>query len=326
MQASKRSAIIGDIGGTHARFAICDIDRLSVKHFAVFETKMFASLPDAVSHYLEAVPLRPDMAAFAVADRLIGREIGIDNAAWKFTAEEVQNACGVERLQFVNNFAALALCLPYLNAHDRRQIKDGRAVDDAPKIVLGAGGEFGAAILIETSGKQVALTGQAGQTAFSATNERELALLSMVSGEYGYAPLQAILSARGLETIHALLSSLEGLPEPALPAVEIIALALKEDDALARETLEFFVSILARVAGDLAMFHDARGGIYLGRGIIPRILPLLDSDFFREVLTNKGSASADLAAIPVHAILANDAGLRGAAIALSERFPMDSAY
>ncbi|MCI5076464.1 glucokinase [Oricola sp.] len=325
MPASKRSAIIGDIGGTHARFAICDIDKLSVKHFAVFETKMFTSLPEAVAHYLEAIPDRPHIAGFSVADPLTGDRIGIENASWRFTSEEVRGACGVEKIHFVNNFEALALCLPFLNAHDRCRINGGEPVDGAPMIVLGTGGEFGSAMLIGPSGRQTPIAGSAGHMAFSATNEREMAILAKVAGEYGYAPIQSVLSGRGLETVHSVLSELEGLPEPSLHAREIIDLALKDDDALARDTLDCFVSIMARVAGDLALLHDARGGVFLGRGITPKIVPLLDSDRFRELFANKGAKSDALASIPVHAILANDAGLRGAAIATSERFPMDGA-
>lgn len=321
MQASQRTALIGDIGGTHARFAICDIDQLSVTHFAVFKTEMFASLPDAVSHYLESVPVRPEIAGFAVADPLTGDRMGIENSTWSFTAAEVQAACGARHIHFVNNFEALAHSLPYLNTHDRRQIGGGDAVEGAPVVVLGAGGEFGAAALIETGGKRIAVAGIAGHMAFAATNERERAVLDKLARNYSYAPMQAVLSGRGLEAIHATLSHLEGLPEPSVSRNEIIDLALKDEDALALDTLDCFVTILARVAGDLALLYGARGGVYIGRGITPKILKILDNERFREAFLNKGKAADYLAPIPVHAILATDAGLRGAAFAVSERFP-----
>lgn len=322
MQASKRTAIIGDIGGTHARFAICDIDELSVSHFAVFQTAMFPSLSDAVAHYLESIPDNPEIAGFAIADPVTGDRMGVENTSWSFTADEVKAASGAGKIHFVNNFEALALCLPYLNAHDRCQVNPGEPVDGAPKIVLGTGGEFGLAMLIEASGKRVSIAGNAGHAAFAATNERELAILSKVAGNFGYAPVQSVLSGHGLEALHAALAELEGMPEPKLEARDIIDLAIREEDQLARDTLDCFVSILARIAGDMALQHDARGGVYLGRGITPKILKMLDNDRFREAFRNKGAMSRHLAAIPVYAILANDAGLRGAAIATSEAFPM----
>ena len=322
MQASKRTAIIGDIGGTHARFAICDIDELSVSHFAVFQTAMFSSLPDAVANYLQSIPDNPDIAGFAIADPVTGDRMGVENSTWSFTAEEVKAACGADRVHFVNNFEALAHCLPYLNAHDRCQINPGEPVDGAPKIVLGAGGEFGSAMLIEASGKRISIAGKAGHAAFAATNERELAILSKVAVNFGYAPIQSILSGRGIEALHAALAEVEGMPEPKLEARDIIDLAISDEDQLARDTLDCFVSILARTAGDVALQNDARGGVYIGRGITPKILKLLDNDRFRETWRNKGAMSAHLASIPVYAILANDAGLRGAAVATSDAFPM----
>lgn len=322
MQASKRTAIIGDIGGTHARFAICDIDELSVSHFAVFQTSMFPSLSDAVANYLESIPDNPDIAGFAIADPVIGDRMSVENTSWSFTTGEVKAACGADRIHFVNNFEALALSLHYLNAHDRCQINPGKPVDGAPRIVLGTGGEFGSAMLIEASGKRIAIAGNAGHAAFAATNERELAILSKIAGNFGYAPIQSILSGRGIEALHTALADIEGMPEPKLGARGIIDLAIKEEDQLARDTLDCFVSILARIAGDMALQHDARGGVYIGRGITPKILKILDDDRFREAWRNKGAMSECLASIPVYAILANDAGLRGAAIATSDAFPM----
>jgi len=322
MQASKRTAIIGDIGGTHARFAICDIDELSVSHFAVFQTAMFSSLPEAVANYLESIPDNPDIAGFGIADPVTGNRMGVENTSWSFTADEVKAASGADRVHFVNNFEALALCLPYLNAHDRCQINPGEPADGAPKIVLGTGGEFGSAMLVEASGKRISIAGNAGHAAFAATNERELAILSKVAGNFGYAPLQSILSGRGIEALHAALAELEGMPEPKLGARDIIDLAIREEDQLARDALDCFVSILARIAGDMALQYDARGGVYLGRGITPKILKLLNNERFREIWRNKGAMTEHLASIPVYAILANDAGLRGAAIATSDAFPM----
>lgn len=322
MQSGKRTALIGDIGGTHARFAICDIDQLSVAHFAVFQTSMFPSLPDAVAHYLASVSVRPHIAGFSVADPATSERMRIENTSWAFTPDDIRGACGAERIHFVNNFAALAVTLPYLNSHDRHPLSGGQAVAGAPMVVLGIGGEFGAAALIEVSGKRAPIAGLAGHLSFSATNERELAVLAKIARGTGHVPMQSVLSGRGLEMIHATLSDLEGLPEPHVPGTEVIKLALEDQDALALDTLDCFIAILARVAGDLALLFDARGGVYIGRGIAPKILKLLDTDRFRELLLNKGALASHIGSIPVQAILANDAGLRGAAIATSEAFPM----
>ena len=248
--------------------------------------------------------------------------MGVENSSWSFTAEEVKAACGADRVHFVNNFEALAHSLPYLIAHDRCQINPGEPVDGAPMIVLGTGGEFGSAMLIEAFGKRISIAGHAGHAAFAASNDREMVILKKVAGNFGYAPIQSILSGRGIEALHAALADIEGMPEPKLGARDIIDLAIRDEDQLASDTLDCFVSILARLAGDMALQHDARGGVYIGRGITPKILKYLDNDRFCETWRNKGEMSAHLASIPVYAILANDAGLRGAAVATSDAFPM----
>ncbi|MFZ2100665.1 MAG: glucokinase, partial [Oricola sp.] len=150
MHAHQRTALIGDISGTHARFAICDIDELTIAHFAVFQTSMFPSLPEAVAHYLESVPVRPDIAGFSVAAPLDGDAITMTNCPWAFTRAAVQAATGASRIHFLNDMAALAQSLPYLRTHDRRQLGGGKPLADAPMIALGTGSGFGCAALVRT--------------------------------------------------------------------------------------------------------------------------------------------------------------------------------
>ncbi|QKV18141.1 glucokinase [Oricola thermophila] len=320
----QRTALIGDIGGTHARFAICDIDELSVSHFAVFTTDMFKSLPDAVAHYLESLPERPSIAGFAIAAPVIGDTITMTNAPWSFTRKEVQQACGAERIHFVNDFEALALSLPYLKEHDKHRLGGGSPVEYAPLIVLGPGSGFGCAGLVRHGKAWVPVAGEAGHMSFAARNDMEMTILERVVDENGHAPLQAVLSGRGIEAIHGALAEAEGESGDDATAIEIVrrAFADDEEDGRARKTIEVFSDILARVAGDMALVHGARGGVYIAGGITPKILDILEKDRFRASFNNKGRMSRFLQDIPVFALTAPDAGLRGAAVAVSNRFPM----
>jgi glucokinase len=327
MHVSQRTALIGDIGGTHARLALCDVDELSVEHFAVFTTDMFASLPDAVSHYLESVPARPDIAGFSVAGPITGDTITMTNCPWVFTRQDVQAACGASRIHFLNDFEALAQCLPYLNPHDFRQIGGGKPVEDAPKIVLGPGSGFGCAGLIRHAGHWVPVAGEGGHIGFAACNERELAVLARVADASGYAPAQAVLSSRGLAAVHAALAEIDGVKGEGIASIDIIkhAFATENPDERALQTLEFFAAILARVAGDMALVYGARGGVYISGGITSKILSVLQEPGFRATFENKGRMAAYLKDIPLYAMLAYDAGLRGTALAVSNRFPMEPA-
>lgn len=320
----QRTALIGDIGGTHARLAICDIDELSVRHFAVFTTDMFTSLPDAVANYLDSIPERPEIAGFAVAGPITGEKVVMTNSSWEFTREDVLKASGASRIHFLNDFEALALSLPYLNAHDKRKLGGGKHVEYAPMVVLGPGSGFGCAGLIRHQDSWVPIAGEGGHISFAAADDREMAVLSRVADKTGYAPAQAVLSGRGLMAIHSALAEMDGEADSEIASIEIVRRALKEEDERAARTIECFLSVLARIAGDMALVHGARGGVYIGGGITPKILSFLTKSSFRAKFENKGRMSTYLKDIPLYALVAYDAGLRGAAIAVSNEFPMET--
>ncbi|TCD11883.1 glucokinase [Oricola cellulosilytica] len=323
MQTAKRKALIGDIGGTHARFAISDIDELSVEHFAVFETKMFDSLQDAVRHYLASVPTRPPTAGFAIAGSVSGETIRLSRAPWTFARSDIADVCGTPHIHFLNDFEALALALPYLKKHDLHEIAGGDRDERGVRLVLGPGSGFGCATLSPAGRGWKSIPGFLGDASFGATDEWELAIRDEVAAAYDDAPLHEVLSGRGLETIYRVRNRLTGRGGEAIPAIEIIKAAEEEDES-AVETLDCFISIFARYAGDVALTVGASGGIYLAGGIVPKILPALAKPGFLKRLHGSGGRSNYLTDLPVHAILSYDVGLRGVALALSDRFPMHS--
>lgn len=322
MNPGRRTALIGDIGGTHARFAISDVDEMSIAHFAVFEMSMFSSLQDAIRHYLESIPQRPAIAGFSLAAPVDGDEIAMTYVPWRFTRGEIAEACGAEHVHFVNDIEALALSLPWLNEHDLVKLGGGEPDDEAPKVVLACGSGFGIAGLVRHRDIWIPVSGPAGLAAIGATSERELAIMQAAADESGYVPIWAILSGRGMRTIHRALAGLAGRPSQEMSATDIVHAAVKEEDVFAIETIECFADLLARTAGDTALRFGARGGVYLAGGIPQKILPFLKSDAFRAAFGNKGKASNYLASTPLHAVVANDAGLKGAALAVSEAFPL----
>lgn len=323
MMAGERTALIGDIGGTHARFAISDVDEMSVRHFAVFQTSMFSSLQDAIRHYLDSIPQQPAMAGFSLAAPMTDDEVAMTYLPWRFNREEIRQACGAERIHFVNDFEALAMSLPYLNPHDLQQIGGGEPVRDAPKAVLGAGSGFGIAGLVPRGDDWLPVAGEGGLASFGAMDERELELLAHTVGDDGLVSRRAALSARGMQAMHSALGKADGgAPAPAMTATEIVNAATKDEDPQAERTLECYAEFLARAAGDVALLYGARGGVYLGGGIPPKILKTLQAPPFREAFESKGRARDYLNDVPLYVITANDAGLRGAALAVSDAFPM----
>lgn len=316
MTTGTRLALVGDIGGTHARFAISDVDEMTVTHFAALQTRLFASLQDALAAYLGSVPFRPDMVGLAVAAPVAGGAAAMTNASWSFTRGDVEAVTGASRVVLINDFEALARVAPYLVAHDLEPLGGGTRDPEAPRIVLGAGTGFGAASLVKSGRDWAAIAGEGGHASFGATDDEELAVRKHLSGTDDHVSIERVLSGRGLEAVYAVL----GLGARKVPAPEIVTRAEARSDPLAERTLALFTTVLARVAGDMALTLGARGGVYLAGGIAPKIGWALHSQF-RDAFERKGRMSDYLSAVPVDVVKAPDAGLRGAALATSEAFP-----
>ena len=183
-------------------------------------------------------------------------------------------------------------------------------------VVLGPGTGLGVAALVDSPAGRVAVATEGGHVTFGAVNRDELALLRQVVPDPGYLGAEEILSGRGLVALYRALS---GRTEGGFRAPDIVERALTNKDPLATRTIEQFVAWLGRFAADVALAHGARGGVYIAGGIAPNIVDAMVTGAFRAAFDNKGSHSAYVASIPIHVIKTGaDAGLRGAAIALSQ--------
>lgn len=322
MPENKRFALVGDIGSTNVRFAISDVDEMTIKHFVAFQTSMFDNLSDAIAAYYRSIPDHPNMVGIAVAAPMTGETVQMRNLDWSFTAEDIKKATGAARVRIINDLEALALALPFLSSHDLRQIGDGETIDNAPRLVLGAGTSFGAAAVLKSSGGELVLNSEIGQASFGATDREEFNLLEYMAKDFGHVTVENVLSAGGLEAMYTLLASTS---DHRPSAAEIVSKAEHEDDAIARKAVELFVSLLARTAGDAALAFGARGGVYLGGGIAPHLLEELLRRSFQLAFKTQVCTASHPQSIPVRVITANDAGLRGAAVSLSNTYPITQA-
>ncbi len=321
MIEGKRLAIVGDISDTHARFAISDVDEMTIAHFAAFQTKLFPSLPAAIEAYCKSIPHRPAMAGFALAAPVDGEPFKLTGTEWSFSADEIAAATGAARVHFINDFEAIARSLPHLNAHDLEPVGAAGGDRNAAKAALGPGTGFGLCPLLKSVSGWSAVPVEAGHVSFGATSARELGVLDHIAGDGTHLPLENVLSRTGLEAIYCALGAMRSEAVEPLSAMDIITRGEGGSDHIAAETLDCFVSILARIAGDIALLHKTGGGIYIGGDIAPRILNRLKAAAFRKAFENKGNLSVYLEQVPLFVITSNDAALRGTALALSETFP-----
>jgi glucokinase len=245
-----------------------------------------------------------------------GAEISLTNSNWSFAAPELCHRFSFKDVQLLNDFAALALSLPHLSGADLHQIGGGAPVGHAAKAVLGPGTGLGVAGLVWSGARWVALPGEGGHMSLGADDERQLALLERLRKGRAHLSAERALSGPGLAELYQAVAAARGLsPEPPQPN-DVIVRSLSGEDEIAVEALELFIGWLGRFAGDAALLLGARGGVYLGGGIAPKLAAKLASGPFRQAFEDKGRMAAYLAPIPVYVIRAEFATLIGAAASL----------
>jgi glucokinase len=308
--------LVADIGGTNARFAIADPASLDLSHISQFRCADHESFEAALRHYVETVGARPARAAIAVAGPVTGPEVRLTNLPWSFTAAELCTGFGLAEVRLLNDFEALAHALPYLAAGDLHQIGGVAPAEHATKAVLGPGTGLGVAGLAWSGERWVALPGEGGHVTLGAGNERELALLERIRKGRDHLSVERVLSGPGLAALYQAVAASQGLTVAALEPNDVLVLGSSGEDLVAAEALDLFVTWLGGFAGDAALLLGARGGIYLGGGIAPKIVAKLSAGAFRHAFEDKGRMSVYLAPIPVYVITADFAALKGAAASL----------
>ena len=308
--------LIADIGGTNARFALVDTNR---QFYAdrILACADFSDLTAATKAYLTEVAVpRPRQAAMAVATPVIGDQIQFTNNDWSFSTETIRRELGLDRLLILNDFTALALALPLLNPDERRAIGGGMATAEAPIGLLGAGTGLGVSGLVWSGSRWTPLQTEGGHVTFSASDEQEWAISRVLHRRFGHVSSERLLSGPGLMNLYTALAELEGWPVDQLNPADISDLGLAGGCEHCRAVLNLFCGALGAVAGNLALTLGARGGVYIGGGIVPRLGEFFDRSAFRARFEAKGRFSKYLATIPTWVITAENPALRGVAAAL----------
>jgi glucokinase len=312
-------AIVADIGGTNARFSRVNLHDLTLDHVAVYACAEFATLAQALSHYQQQQSLSElRHVAIAIACPVTGDQISMTNFHWQFSVREMQQQLGLEALQVMNDFTAVAMCLPALTAEQKVKFGAGLVQPGKPIAVLGAGTGLGVAHLLPVLDQFIPLPGEGGHVNWAAQNEQEWFIHQVLAKEYGHVSPERLLSGPGLEAIYKALALFRQQVVEPLSAAEIAAHALSAEDELASATVAQFFASLGSVAGDLALTFSTFGGVYVAGGIVPKLLPLLDNSEFRARFEAKGRFSAFNRQIATYVVTAEQPGLVGAAVYLKQ--------
>jgi len=310
--------LLGDIGGTNARWAWQTTSGGALQHHASYRCAQFDSLQGVIEQFLKDQHLpRPAQVAFGIATPITSDRVQMTNHHWAFSAAGLQAALGVERCLVLNDFAALAGALPALTPADTRRIGGGEAVPGAPIAVLGPGTGLGVAGLVQgDAGHPMTIAGEGGHVTLAAANAREAQVLAQLRQRFGHASAERALSGPGLVNLYDAICALDAVPRLDLKPVEVSQRALAGTDAACSEALQLFGGFLGSVAGNLALTFGARGGIYIGGGIVPRLGAAFDALPFRQRFEDKGRFRCYLERIQTAVITAPAPALHGAANAL----------
>ena len=304
--------VIGDIGGTNARFAVASGGTYSqLKHV---EVRRYASLHDALTDYLNALPgQRPTAGALAVAGPVFGDAVALTNLNWHFSVSDLKTSLGFSALKVVNDFAATAMSVPFLSETDLFTVGPACEPASGPIGIIGPGTGLGVSGLLPNEGKWLLMPGEGGHVTLPASTDDEDAIIRVLRTRWNHISAERVLSGAGLVNLYEALCTIAGQPAQALSPADVTDHAIQRTDPLCVAAFGHFCALLGTVAGDLALTLGATGGVYIAGGILLRFKDAFTSSGFRERFESKGRFKTLLAKIPTRLILEESPALLGLA-------------
>jgi glucokinase len=323
------NVLAGDIGGTHVRLAIMarDDDRWDVVHERTTPSRDYDGLAPVVRAFLDDLPERPERACIGVPGPVVEGRAHLSNLDWTVDESSLATALGIPRLRLINDFAALGHAIGSLGPEDVVELQAGDAQQGGAIALIGAGTGLGQALVLWTGDRYEPFPSEGGHVDFAPRTEREDRLRTHLRAKYGHVSYERVVSGPGLvETYRYVVESGIAAERPELraamergePAAVISRHALDGSDAASIAALDVFVAVYGAQAGNLALTLRATGGVYIGGGIAPQIVGKLRDGAFIAAFRDKGRMAELLGRIPVRVIVAEEAGLIGAAAAAAQ--------
>lgn len=310
--------LIADIGATNTRIAIVAPPNPSPLAHWRYKTKAFTDLKAPLQSVLaEWSGPHPHEAICALASPVNGDQITLTNVGWSFSIQQTQQALNLDRLSVVNDWVAQAWAVPQLAAADCDEWRHGTPHPQAPILVMGPGTGLGSAALIPHGGGWQAIACEGGHISFAPINARERAVVRHIQQAHDHCSAERVASGIGITAIYNAICAIDAITPISDNPTDISA-AAHEGNPQAIETFALFSSALGSVVGDLALAIGARGGIYIGGGLLPAIDTLFDRERFLARSIAKGRFNTYLSRIPMWQITTNDAALVGLATVPSQ--------
>ena len=310
--------LIGDIGGTNARFALANIGSPGFAEAHTLKCDDFESADAAIKQYLESVGASsPSVICLAAAGPIIYGRVRFTNNHWEIAADELAAEFSIEGVQLLNDFEAIAYSVPLLTADDCMPLglPEPAPLDGEHYMVgvIGPGTGLGAVGLRKYGNVLLPIAGEAGHGGFAPETQVQMDILRALRQRFDRVSSERLVSGPGVENIYWALMRIHGEKRAHLSAAEIFTAALENTDPLASEAVQMFFEVFGQVAGDLALTLGAEDGILVAGGISKRYPDLLKNSGFRAGFENKGRYRSLMERIPTQLILHDQPGLLGAA-------------
>ncbi|KIQ04644.1 glucokinase [Agrobacterium tumefaciens] len=304
--------LIGDIGGTNARFSIVPDATSEPTQLTSVKTADFKTIDEAIrSAVLDHTSLLPVSAILAVAGPIETDEIPLTNCDWVVKPKEMLTNLGLKDVIVINDFEAQALAIATLGSDDRETIGPQRPDMIASRVVLGPGTGLGVAGLVHARNMWFPVPGEGGHVDIGPRSARDYQVFPHLDTIEGRIAGEQILCGRGLVNLYRAICLADGVTPVFSDPADVTAKGLSGEDRQAQETLSLFSTYLGRIAGDMALIFMARGGVYLAGGISQKIIPALRLPEFRAAFEDKAPHKALMRSIPTHVVTHPQAALAG---------------
>lgn len=326
--------LVADLGGTNIRFAICDAADLNAKQLPLRDIEQFSlrdyeDLKHLITHYLSNKNLaernkKIQSCCFAVAGPILNNKVKMTNYDWEISVDKLNQILAIEHSWLINDFAAIAHSVPYLEDSQLITIGKGQSVPDAPISLFGPGTGLGAALLIPLGeGDYKVIATEGGHAAISARSDLELAIFDYWRHKGCRINREFFVCGTGIERLYEAIANINGgaVEDKILTAPEIQQRGCGDinaggnviDNTYCRDAMNAFCTLLGSAAGDQALSTGARGGLILAGGILPKFVDFLCQSNFRKRFESKGVMSDYNKAISTQLIVELQPGLIGAA-------------
>ncbi|UHS55382.1 glucokinase [Agrobacterium vaccinii] len=304
--------LIGDIGGTNARFCILPDANAEPTQLTSVKTADYASIDDAIQNaVLNHTALLPVSTILAVAGPIETDEIPLTNCHWVVKPKEMLVNLGLKDVIVINDFEAQALAIASLDGDNRETIGPHNPDMTASRVVLGPGTGLGVAGLVYARNMWFPVPGEGGHVDIGPRSARDYQVFPHLDAIEGRIAGEQILCGRGLVNLYRAICKADGITPIFSDPADVTAKGLSAENREAKETLSLFSTYLGRIAGDMALIFMARGGVYLAGGISQKIIPALRLPEFRAAFEDKAPHKALMRSIPTHVVTHPQAALAG---------------